>query len=107
MKTIEQKLASIKSTAAAVGFDLDLARHLIHATGGSPRRARRLLRSDIALATSLATGFRDAVTSGTPFRSALATAQAEWATLFPTPEAPEGGEGEEEAAEEATAADIL
>jgi hypothetical protein len=104
MKTIEQKLASIKTAAAAAGVSLDQARHLIHAVGGSPRRARRLLQTDIGLATLLAGQFKVAIDSGTPYRTLLAEGQARWNKLFPTPE---GGEGEDEATEEETADDIL
>lgn len=97
MLTIEAKLAKVLPTAIAAGFTESETRHLIHGTGGSPRRAKRLLKTDIETARAMAQAFREGIEAGIPFRTLLAQAQAAWPALGGSAtEAPEGGEGEEE-----------
>ncbi len=96
MKTIATKVAAIAAAATAAGIPAKLHNHLIHATGGSPRRAKRLLKADPAKAIAMAKAFQAAVESGVPFRTALANAQAAWQMPHGATEAPEGGEGEHE-----------
>ncbi|CAB4158742.1 hypothetical protein UFOVP707_22 [uncultured Caudovirales phage] len=95
MQTIADKTARIIRAAKAAGLTADQARHLIHATGGSPRRARRILRQDPALATMLADTFKAAVTEGTPFVTAVRQANAAYLASMPATEGADGGEDEE------------
>jgi hypothetical protein len=103
MQTIEAKLAKVLPAAHAAGFTEAEARHLIHATGGSPRRAKRILRNDPAMARAMATAFREGLEAGVPFASLLQQARAAWPSLTEPTEAPEGGEGDDAAEPEAAA----
>jgi hypothetical protein len=103
MQTIQQKLAKVLPTARAAGFTEDEARHLIHATGGSPRRAKRLMRTDPDTARAMAQAFREGLEAGEPFASLLQQARAAWPSLTEPTEAPEGGEGDDAAEPEAAA----
>ena len=107
MKTIAEKLTIVRTAKAAAGWTDDALRHLIHGTGGSPRRAKRLLNSDPALATMLAEQYRIAVEEGHAHVSAVKLCAEQYRAVFPSAtEAPEGGEGDDESdvdAEEAEA----
>lgn len=63
MQTITAKLARVISAAPA-GWTKDDCRHLIHGTGGSPRRARRLLKTNPMLAATLRDAYIAAIDNG-------------------------------------------
>src|SRR5690242_16068550 len=48
MQDIATKIARVRPVAKAAGLTADQMRHLIHGTGGSPRRAKRAIKAGIA-----------------------------------------------------------
>lgn len=112
MQTIEAKLAKIAAALTAAGLTRDQGRHLIHGTGGSPRRAKRAIRMGIA--PMLIEAYDAALNETGAHAKAVIACNAMWNDLVPraagtesdddTPEAPEGGEGEDSAEAAATAA---
>lgn len=119
MQTIATKLTAVRSIPAAQGWSDNELRSLIHGTGGSPRRAKRLLRADPALAKLLAEQYAAAIESGTHHIHAVKACAEQFAEMFGRPapsdddtdgddtEAGEAGEGdadEQPAAEPVAAA---
>lgn len=99
MQTIATKLAAVRKHAAGWN-DHDL-RCLIHGVGGSPRRARRVLKADAALAKMLAEQYATAIESGTHHVHAVKACNESFLAMFAPStetdtEAAEGGEGEDE-----------
>jgi hypothetical protein len=100
MQLIATKLSAVRP--AAEGWTDNELRSLIHGCGGSPRRAKRALRSELeveglSLAGFLQSQFDADIAAGTHFIHATRNANQRWAALFPSTEAPEGGEGEDDA----------
>lgn len=85
MQAISHKLSRVMSAAPA-DWSRDDVRHLIHGVGGSPRRARRLLKADDGLAQALE--LRDAyiadIGNGVPHTNAVANANGRWQERFVT-----------------------
>lgn len=104
MQTITTKLAAVKSCAAAAGWADNELRSLIHGVGGSPRRAKRVLKANPTLAKSLADAYAAAIKAGTPHITAVKAAAQQFAKLVPSTEAPEGGEGGDDDAADAAPA---
>jgi hypothetical protein len=80
MQTIATKLTAVRPFAA--GFTDNELRSLIHGTGGSPRRAKRLLKTSLVAAKELATKFADDIREGTPFVTAVQAANARYAEII-------------------------
>lgn len=64
--SIATKLSRISSALKAAGWTEKQGRHLIHGTGGSPRRARRLLKDNIELAVALRDAYAKGIADGVP-----------------------------------------
>lgn len=69
MKTIATKIAALRPFAAGIADDA--LRHIIHGVGGSPRRAKRLLRSDPNSALGLGEDYVADITAGVPHVTAV------------------------------------
>lgn len=93
MQTITTKLSAVRPFAADWS-DNDI-RALIHGTGGSPRRAKRLLKSDPQGALKLAKAFAKDIKAGTAFVTAVKAAAERFAESY----APQHVEEDDAAAE--------
>lgn len=105
MQTIDAKLSRIAAVIKAAGLTADQARHLIHGTGGSPRRARRAIRLGIHM--QLIDAYAAALAEGGSHTQAVIRCNALYLELVPS--APAAGpndetDGDDGAAEEAAAA---
>lgn len=110
MQTIAIKLSAVRSIAAAAGRADNELRSLIHGCGGSPRRAKRMLRSSPEVAKMLAEAYAAALLEGTHHVHAVKACNAMYLTLVPATKADaepsDDGEGDpDEHSEEAAAAD--
>lgn len=83
MQTIATKLAAVKSIAAAEGWADNELRALIHGCGGSPRRAKRILRADQAVAKVLSESYANAIAEGMHHVHAVAACNQQFAEMFP------------------------
>lgn len=93
MQTIAHKLTVVSKSPAAAGWSENELRALIHGTGGSPRRAKRLLKADPEQAKTLADAFAADIAAGTAFVNAVKAAAERFAAI-----AAEESEEESEAA---------
>lgn len=82
MQTIESKLSRVLPIATAAGLSADQARHLIHGTGGSPRRAKRAIR--LGIHGQLIEAYEAALEETGAHASALSACNGLWADLVPT-----------------------
>lgn len=82
MKTIDQKLTIVRTVAAAAEISADDLRALIHGCGGSPRRAKRVLRQDPALAKLLAEQYRTAIEAGEHHVHAVKACSEQFRAMF-------------------------
>lgn len=85
MQEISTKVAKVIRHAPE-GWTRDDVRHLIHGVGGSPRRAKRLLKNPgddgHAVAIELRDAFAKDATSGVPYVTALKAANERYAAKF-------------------------
>lgn len=107
MQTIATKLAAVKSSPAAAGWSDNELRSLIHGCGGSPRRAKRMLRNSPDVAKMLAEGYAAAIAEGTHHIHAVKACNSMFLALMgatgTAPAADETDETDEEADEPAPA----
>lgn len=95
MQTIDTKLAKIRG-AAPEGWTDDALRHLIHGTGGSPRRAKRLLARADGSAELFAGKYRDAVAAGLPHSACVMAGNKLWAETYGGPVESDGDDDDSE-----------
>lgn len=82
MQTIETKLAKIAAVAKAAGLTADQQRHLIHGTGGSPRRAKRAIR--LGIHEQLIDAYNAALADNGSHAQATNACNQLWAQLVPS-----------------------
>lgn len=91
---IASKLAKVRRAAPA-GWTDDQLRHLIHGTGGSPRRAIRLLKADTEIAAAFRDQYAAEIDANVHHVTAVRNAAARYLAMFP-PAANDDGETEPE-----------
>lgn len=84
MQTIESKLAKITSLSRSLGLTDEQARHLIHGTGGSPRRAKRALR--LGIHQQLIDAYTASLEETGAHATAVIACNKLWAELVPATE---------------------
>ncbi len=99
MQDIATKLIRIAAAAKAAGLTSDQARHLIHGTGGSPRRAKLAIRW--GLHDQLIDAYTATLSDAGSHPTAVAACNRLWAELVPS--ADEAGD----AAAEVAAAQVI
>lgn len=102
MQEIATKLARIATVAKAAGLTADQQRHLIHGTGGSPRRAKRAIR--LGIHEQLIAAYAAALADEGSHVLATAACNKLWAELVPS--APVDDEAEDDGAAEPAAEQI-
>lgn len=95
MQTIETKLARIAAVAKAAGLTTDQQRHLIHGTGGSPRRAKRAIR--LGIHEQLIAAYTAALATEGSHAIATNACNKLWAELVPSTPADENDDADEAA----------
>jgi len=81
MQDIATKIARVRPVAVAAGLSVDQMRHLIHGTGGSPRRAKRAIKAGFA--EVLADAYEAALQDEGSHAKAVAKCNAMWTDLMP------------------------
>ena len=107
MQDITTKLSRVTAVAKAAGLTNDQTRHLIHGTGGSPRRAKRAIR--LGIHDQLIAAYTAALSETGAHATAVIACNRLWAELVPSaPAADEpadtDGADADEAGDEADAA---
>ena len=82
MQDIATKLSRVATAIKAAGLTHDQARHLIHGTGGSPRRAKRAIR--LGIHDQLIAAYSAALLDGGSHATATAACNKLWAELVPS-----------------------
>ncbi|MBI5270678.1 MAG: hypothetical protein HY856_13485 [Burkholderiales bacterium] len=90
MQEITAKVARVRP--AARGMNEQDIRHLIHGTGGSPRRAKRAIK--LGIAPMLADAYKAALDDGLAHVQAVARCNELWADLVPANEPAEPADAE-------------
>lgn len=101
MQDIATKLSRVAAVAKAAGLTTDQTRHLIHGTGGSPRRAKRAIR--LGIHEQLIDAYTAALAETGAHNTAVIACNKLWADLVPSTPA-DADEADEEAGEPAAAA---
>jgi len=81
MQDIASKFAKVRPHAPESWSDADV-RHLIHGVGGSPRRAKRLLKLDLDTAIELRDAYAKDFESGVHHTKAVIAAAHRYAAAF-------------------------
>ena len=93
MQEITTKLAKITAITRSIGLTDDQARHLIHGTGGSPRRAKKAIR--LGIHQQLIDAYSAALEETGAHATAVIACNAMWAELVPAAEPAETESDEE------------
>lgn len=96
MQDITTKLARIAAVTKAAGLSADQARHLIHGTGGSPRRAKRAIL--LGIHTALIDAYGAVLAESGAHATAVVACNKLWADLVPSPAADADDEAQDAAA---------